>query len=75
VDVSLLAEEPRIGPYRDRMREAIARSLEIAPERVNLKATTSEKMGFVGRREGIACWAVATITNMPWRDAGDGRRG
>jgi 2-C-methyl-D-erythritol 4-phosphate cytidylyltransferase/2-C-methyl-D-erythritol 2,4-cyclodiphosphate synthase len=62
VDVSLLAEEPRIGPFRDRMREAISRSLEIAPDRVNLKATTSEKMGFIGRREGIACWAVATIT-------------
>lgn len=65
LDVSLLAEEPRIGPYRDRMREAISRALEISPERVNLKATTSEKMGFVGRREGIACWAVATITNTP----------
>jgi 2-C-methyl-D-erythritol 4-phosphate cytidylyltransferase/2-C-methyl-D-erythritol 2,4-cyclodiphosphate synthase len=61
VDVTLLAEEPRIGPYRAEMIAALAGGLRIAPSRLNLKATTSEKMGFVGRREGIACWAIATL--------------
>ncbi len=61
VDVALLAEEPRIGPYRDQIAAVIADGLRIAPTQVNIKATTSERMGFVGRREGIACWAVATI--------------
>jgi 2-C-methyl-D-erythritol 2,4-cyclodiphosphate synthase len=62
VDVALLAEEPRIGPYRERMTAVIADGLMIAPTQINLKATTSEKMGFVGRKEGMACWAVATLT-------------
>jgi 2-C-methyl-D-erythritol 4-phosphate cytidylyltransferase/2-C-methyl-D-erythritol 2,4-cyclodiphosphate synthase len=64
VDIALLAEEPRIGPYRPEMTAVLADGLGIAPTQVNLKATTSEKMGFVGRREGIACWAVATITRQ-----------
>lgn len=61
VDVALLAEEPRIGPFRARIVAVIADGLSIAPTQVNIKATTSEKMGFVGRREGIACWALATL--------------
>lgn len=61
VDITLLAEAPRIGPHRTEMIAALAGGLQIAPSRINLKATTSEKMGFVGRREGIACWAVATL--------------
>jgi 2-C-methyl-D-erythritol 4-phosphate cytidylyltransferase/2-C-methyl-D-erythritol 2,4-cyclodiphosphate synthase len=61
VDVALLAEEPRIGPYRPQIVEAIAGGLGIAIDQVNIKATTSETMGFVGRREGMACWALATI--------------
>jgi 2-C-methyl-D-erythritol 4-phosphate cytidylyltransferase/2-C-methyl-D-erythritol 2,4-cyclodiphosphate synthase len=64
IDVALLAEEPRIGPYRMEMVAALAGSLQIAPTQINIKATTSEKLGFVGRREGIACWAVATITRL-----------
>jgi 2-C-methyl-D-erythritol 4-phosphate cytidylyltransferase/2-C-methyl-D-erythritol 2,4-cyclodiphosphate synthase len=61
VDITLLAEAPRIGPHRTEMIAALAGGLKIAPSRINLKATTSEGMGFVGRREGIACWAVATL--------------
>jgi 2-C-methyl-D-erythritol 2,4-cyclodiphosphate synthase len=61
VDVALLAEEPRIGPFREQIVAVIADGLSIAPKQVNIKATTSEKMGFVGRREGIACWALATL--------------
>ena len=61
LDVTVVAEAPRIGPYRDAMRTAVAAAADIAPERVSLKATTSERMGFTGRREGLAALAVATI--------------
>ncbi len=61
VDIALLAEEPKVMPYRAQMIAVIADGLKIAPSCINIKATTSEKMGFVGRREGIACWAVATL--------------
>jgi 2-C-methyl-D-erythritol 2,4-cyclodiphosphate synthase len=65
IDVTVVAEAPKLAPYRPRIQQVIADGLGIAPERVSLKATTSEKMGFVGRREGIACWAVATLRGTP----------
>ena len=61
VDVTLLCEAPKIGPYRLEMRQAIAAILEIDVSRVGVKATTMEGLGFVGRREGIAALASATI--------------
>ena len=61
VDVTLLAEAPKIGPHRTAMREAIAAILQIEPGRVGVKATTTEGLGFVGRKEGIAALACATI--------------
>ncbi|MEJ5252492.1 MAG: 2-C-methyl-D-erythritol 2,4-cyclodiphosphate synthase [Chthonomonadetes bacterium] len=61
VDVTVLAETPRLRPYVSAMRERIADALQIQPDRVNIKATTSERMGFIGREEGIACYAVATL--------------
>ena len=60
-DISLIAEAPRIGPHRMAMREAIAEMLGIAVERCSVKATTNEEIGFVGRREGIAAIATATV--------------
>lgn len=60
-DVSLIAEAPRIGPHRQAMREALADMLGIALERCSVKATTNETIGFVGRREGIAAIATATV--------------
>lgn len=65
LDATLICESPRIGPYRDRMRENIAAICGIAPERVGLKATTNEGLGFIGRNEGIAAMATATI-RLPW---------
>lgn len=62
VDVALIAEDPRIGPFRSQIVAVIADGLSIASTQVNIKATTSEGLGFVGRREGIACWALATIS-------------
>jgi 2-C-methyl-D-erythritol 4-phosphate cytidylyltransferase/2-C-methyl-D-erythritol 2,4-cyclodiphosphate synthase len=61
VDLTILAEQPKISPHRLQMIQHISAALEIAPSCVNIKATTSEKLGFAGRGEGIACWAVATI--------------
>lgn len=61
VDVTVLAEAPRIGPHREQMQAVIAHALGCAPRDVGIKATTTETLGFVGRREGIAAMAVATV--------------
>lgn len=60
-DVTLICERPRIGPHRDAMRAALAQLLEIEPRFANIKATTTEGMGFAGRSEGIAAQAVVTV--------------
>ena len=61
VDVTLLCEAPRVGPHRDAMRTAVAAMLGIDVSRVGVKATTTEQLGFTGRREGIAAMASATV--------------
>lgn len=60
-DVTLIAEAPKIGPHRDTMRENLSRMLGISIDRCSVKATTNETIGFVGRCEGIAAIATATI--------------
>lgn len=62
VDVTLLCEAPRIGPYRDQMRGRIAEILGLDVSRVSVKATTNEGLGFIGRGEGIAAMATATVS-------------
>jgi 2-C-methyl-D-erythritol 4-phosphate cytidylyltransferase / 2-C-methyl-D-erythritol 2,4-cyclodiphosphate synthase len=66
VDVTLICERPKIGPHRPAMRARIAELLTIDEGRVSVKATTTEELGFTGRREGIAAQAVATI-RVPFR--------
>jgi 2-C-methyl-D-erythritol 4-phosphate cytidylyltransferase/2-C-methyl-D-erythritol 2,4-cyclodiphosphate synthase len=61
VDVTLISEAPKVGPHRAAMTEALCDMLGIAADRVSIKATTNEKLGFVGRREGIAAIATATV--------------
>lgn len=61
VDLTILCEEPRIGPHRDAMRSAIAAMLGIETARVAVKATTTERLGFTGRKEGLAALATATV--------------
>ncbi|MEA3054071.1 MAG: 2-C-methyl-D-erythritol 4-phosphate cytidylyltransferase [Sphingomonadales bacterium] len=68
VDLTLICEEPRIGPHRDSMRTAIAALLRLAPTRVSIKATTTEHLGFTGRGEGLAAQAIATI-RLPEEDS------
>ncbi len=62
VDVTLVCEAPRIGPYREPMRQSIARMLGLDVARVSIKATTNEGLGFIGRGEGIAAMATATVS-------------
>jgi len=65
LDLTIVCEAPRIGGHRDSMRANIARLAGIDIERVAVKATTSEKLGFTGRGEGIAAYATATV-RLPW---------
>jgi 2-C-methyl-D-erythritol 4-phosphate cytidylyltransferase/2-C-methyl-D-erythritol 2,4-cyclodiphosphate synthase len=62
VDLTIICEAPKIGPYRDAMRARIAELLRLAPGRISVKATTTERLGFTGRGEGIAAQAAATIS-------------
>lgn len=61
VDATLIAEAPRIAPHLPAMKAKIAEALEVATDRVGIKATTNEQMGFIGREEGIAAMAVASV--------------
>jgi 2-C-methyl-D-erythritol 2,4-cyclodiphosphate synthase len=72
VDISVLAEEPKIAPHRQAMRTQIASLLQIAPQRVNVKATTTEGLGFLGRAEGIA--AQATVLLLETGETGAAQR-
>jgi len=63
VDISVVLEEPRIAPFIMSMKNNITQVLKISSERVNIKATTNEKMGFIGRREGIASYCVVSLND------------
>jgi 2-C-methyl-D-erythritol 4-phosphate cytidylyltransferase / 2-C-methyl-D-erythritol 2,4-cyclodiphosphate synthase len=67
LDVTIVCEAPRIGPHRDAIRARIAAIAALPIERVGVKATTSEKMGFTGRGEGMAAFANATV-RLPWSE-------
>lgn len=61
VDVVVMLQQPKIAPYVQKMKEKISKILDIGPDRISIKATTTEKLGFVGRKEGISVMAVATV--------------
>ncbi len=61
VDITVVAQAPKLTPHVDTMRTGLAADLRLEPSRVNIKATTTEGMGFVGRGEGIAAYAVALV--------------
>lgn len=61
VDSTVIAEAPKVNPHRVAMKERIAGALGIAPDQVGVKATTNERLGFVGREEGVAAMAVASV--------------
>ncbi|QLB21516.1 2-C-methyl-D-erythritol 2,4-cyclodiphosphate synthase [Vespertiliibacter pulmonis] len=64
VDITIIAQAPKMRPYIDQMRQVIADDLKCEVEQVNVKATTTEKLGFTGRGEGIACEAVALLVKI-----------
>lgn len=61
IDATIMAEKPKIAPYKEEMRANIAKALQMGIDQVNIKATTTEKLGFVGREEGIAAQAVVGL--------------
>lgn len=61
VDITIIAENPKIGPYRHAMTENLMTILAMTPDRISIKATTNEKLGFIGRNEGIAALATASV--------------
>jgi 2-C-methyl-D-erythritol 2,4-cyclodiphosphate synthase len=61
VDTTLLMERPKLAPHKPAIRDALAAAMGVEPARVNVKATTGERLGFVGREEGVAALAVATL--------------
>ncbi len=62
-DITVLSETPKVSPVRDEMRRQIAALLEVGEDRVNVKATTTEKLGFLGRGEGLAAQAVVLLVD------------
>lgn len=60
-DISIALQAPKLAPYIDSMRETLAAVMGISPARVSVKATTTERLGFVGRREGCEVWAIVLI--------------
>ncbi len=65
-DLTILAEVPKVSPYKEQMRKTVAQLLGIPPAAVNIKATTAEKMGFIGRKEGVAVYATVTLNYYRW---------
>jgi 2-C-methyl-D-erythritol 2,4-cyclodiphosphate synthase len=61
IDATIIAQQPKVGPHVEKMKEHIAAALDINPKRVGVKATTNELLGFIGREEGIAAMAVASV--------------
>ena len=61
VDLTIICEKPKINNFRDQMQKNIAKVLDISIKQVNIKATTTERLGFVGREEGIAAQAIAGV--------------
>ena len=63
-DLTILAEKPKLAPYREEMQKRLAAVLEVEPTAINIKATTGEKMGFIGREEGMMAEAVALLESV-----------
>jgi 2-C-methyl-D-erythritol 4-phosphate cytidylyltransferase/2-C-methyl-D-erythritol 2,4-cyclodiphosphate synthase len=69
VDVTIICEAPKIAPHRETMRKKLAAILGVNLSQVSVKATTTERLGFAGRGEGIAAQAVATLVSREGQDS------
>ena len=67
IDLTIMAETPKIKPYKEEMRTILSSLLGLRKNFVNIKATTAEKLGFVGRKEGVTVHAVANLTYTNWK--------
>lgn len=67
VDITIAAQKPRLGAYKDQMRRTLASIMNIEKSRVNIKATTTEKLGFIGRAEGVGVWSNANLKYFNWK--------
>ena len=65
VDITLLAQSPKVSPYRLEIRRSLAQMLGVTENQVNIKATTTEHLGFIGRSEGLAAQAVVLLESAP----------
>ncbi|HJW95716.1 MAG TPA: 2-C-methyl-D-erythritol 2,4-cyclodiphosphate synthase [Thermoanaerobaculia bacterium] len=63
IDVTIIAQKPKLAPFRESMRDNIAKLLDLPPGHVNVKATTTDHLGFIGRGEGICALAIVAITS------------
>lgn len=68
VDITIAAQAPKLAPYKTQMRRRLGKLLGLPPVRVGVKATTTESLGFIGRKEGVAVQATATITYLDWTE-------
>jgi 2-C-methyl-D-erythritol 4-phosphate cytidylyltransferase/2-C-methyl-D-erythritol 2,4-cyclodiphosphate synthase len=66
VDITIMAEVPKVSPYKKAMKERVSTALKLPKQFVNIKATTAEKLGFVGRKEGVKVYAVANLCYYNW---------
>ena len=66
IDMTILAEVPKIAPYKKHMQKELAKSMQLLQEKINIKATRGEKLGFVGRKEGVQVNAIATLQYYKW---------
>lgn len=73
IDMTIMAQAPKLLPYKSKMRTTLSKALGIAPNRVNIKATTAEKLGFVGRKEGVTVHAVANLFYYDWKNLRNGQ--
>ncbi len=65
-DITIMAQTPRLGKFKDKMRKTIAQILHVKPISINIKATTTEKLGFIGRSEGVAVQATSSLKFARW---------
>lgn len=66
VDITIVAETPRLAPYKDQIRERLAKVMNLSKGRINIKATTTEQLGFIGRKEGVGVYATASLFYFDW---------
>ena len=68
IDITVIAEVPRLKEYKKRIRDNLSNILDIPKYSINIKATTTEKLGFIGRKEGVGVFSTTTLQNIDWRE-------